>query len=192
MDFSVTKNGKPLSKRLYKWDADAKVFSSATDRLVLDFKSCNGVKFKTGFGCTFDTGSDCTFDTGSDCTFDTNYGCTFNTGPDCMFNNTAYCTFDTGSYCKFYTGSNCTFNTESDCTFDTGSDCTFNTGTKCVIVRRDVFEVIQPQPNTIIKLNGANTPGFKDVPKEHVITIDGREIRLSEESFNELKKQLTD
>ena len=45
----------------------------------------------------------------------------------------------------------CTFNTDSDCTFDTGSDCTFNTDSDCVIVRRDIFEVIQPEEGTTIK-----------------------------------------
>jgi len=30
----------------------------------------------------------------------------------------------------------------------------------------------------------------EEVMKKHIITIDGKEIKLSEESFNELKKQL--
>ena len=38
-------------------------------------------------------------------------------------------------------------------------------------------------------LNGFKVTEDK-VMKKHIITIDGKEIKLSEESFNELKKQL--
>jgi hypothetical protein len=58
-----------------------------------------------------------------------------------------------------------------------------------VIVRRDVFEVIEPKKGQIIKLNDGRTKGYI-ILNEHIITIDGKEIKISEESFNELKKQL--
>jgi len=118
-------------------------------------------------GVTFNTGSYCTFDTGSDCTFNTNSHCTFNTGSDCTFK----------------TGFGCIFNTGSDCTFDTGSDC--------VVVRRDIYEVIEIPEDTKIKLNGYEEKGYTVIPETHVITIDGKEIELSEDSFNNLKTQLT-
>ena len=38
-------------------------------------------------------------------------------------------------------------------------------------------------------LNGERVTEDK-VMKKHIITIDGKEIKISEESFNELKKQL--
>jgi hypothetical protein len=59
-----------------------------------------------------------------------------------------------------------------------------------VIVRRDMFEVIEPKKGQTIKLNDYKVKGY-NVINEHVITIDGKEIKLSEESFNELKRQLT-
>ena len=108
--------------------------------------------FNTGFGCTFETGWNCTFNTGSGCTFNTGYDCTFNTGYDCTFDTSDGCTFNTGYGCTFDTSDDCTFDTSDCCTFNTGYGCTFNTGSGCVIVRRDVFEVIQPKVGTIYKL----------------------------------------
>ena len=181
--FSVTKNGKKLDKNLYTWDEESKTFSTKEDRLVLDFSEYNGVTFKTSYGCTFKTGHGCTFDTGSGCTFDTGSSCTFDTGSDC--------TFDTGPYCTFKTGSGCTFKTVYDCTFDTGSSCTFKTEEDCVIVRRDVFEIIQPEPNVKIRLNGWGEKGYTLVKDTKTITIDGKDIEISLESFESLKEQLT-
>ena len=139
MNYSITKNGKPLDKKLYTFDEETKTFSSNENNLVLDFSDIEGCTFDTGFGCTFKTGFDCTFKTSYDCTFDT--------------------------------GSGCTFKTSSGCTFDTGSDC--------VVVRRDIYEVIELKENQKIKLNGYVIKGFtildnepvKTNPKE--ITIDG-------------------
>jgi hypothetical protein len=152
MNFSVTQNGKPLNPKLYNWDEDTKTFSTNESDLVLDFSKCEGITFNTGYNCTFKTGSDCTFKTGSFCTFKTNSHCTFTTG--------SYCTFTTGSHCTFDTSSDCTFTTGYNCTFDTGSDCTFKTGSNCVIVRRDVFEVIQPKTNQTIRLNDHLVKGY--------------------------------
>ena len=53
-----------------------------------------------------------------------------------------------------------TFKTGYGCTFKTGFYCTFTTGKKCVVVRRDVFEVIQLVENQTIKLNECIVPGF--------------------------------
>jgi hypothetical protein len=58
-----------------------------------------------------------------------------------------------------------------------------------VILRSDTNEVIQPKENQQIKLNGYQVKGYQ-VIKTHVITIDGKDIILSEESFNQLKKSL--
>jgi hypothetical protein len=132
----VLQYGKPLDLDKFNWDEDARVFSTIEDNLVIDFSD--------KIFCTFKTGDNCTFNTGSRCTFNTSYDCTFNTGDDC--------TFDTGS--------RCTFNTRSNCTFKTGSRCTFNVGKECIIVRRDVFEVIEPKNGQIIKLNDYKIKGY--------------------------------
>ena len=151
--FSITKNGKPLSKKLYSWNEKTKTFSSEENFLTLDFSNYNEVTFKTG--------NDCTFDTGYWCTFNTGYGCTFNTGFDCCFKTESRCTFNTGSDCCFNTGSRCTFSTGYGCTFSTGYRCIFNTvGEECVLVRRDIFEVIELHPGIKIVLNDFKVKGF--------------------------------
>ena len=78
--------------------------------------------------------------------------CTFTTGSDCIFNTGHSCTFKTGSYCTFNTGSYCIFNA--------GSSCTFQTGEQCVVVRRDMYEVIELVEGQRIKLNDFRIPGF--------------------------------
>jgi hypothetical protein len=99
------------------------------------------------------------------------------------------CTFDTGSDCTFDTGSDCTFDTGPDCTFDTGPDCTFDTGSSCVVVRRDIYEVIELEEGKPIKLSGAKVKGFT-YTNNHKITIDGKDIEISEESYEKLKESL--
>ena len=99
MDFSVTQNGKELSKEKYNWDEKTKTFSTTEDNLVIDFGTASNLTFKTGSNCTFNTFNNCTF----------------NTSSNCIFNTGSYCTFNTDWNCTFKTGWNCTFNTGSNC-----------------------------------------------------------------------------
>ena len=69
--------------------------------------------------------------------------CIFKTGADCAFKTGSECTFDTGSSCAFKTGASCAFKTGYDCIFKTDSDCKFKTGSDCVVVRRDIYEIIE-------------------------------------------------
>jgi hypothetical protein len=202
--FSVTRNGRPLSKKLYAWNEKTKTFSTKEDGLVLDFTGINRVTFNTGSSCTFDTGSYCrfitgdycTFNTGSDCTFKAEYDCTFNTDSFCTFNTDSFCTFQTGSYCTFKTSYDCTFKTGHSCTFNTGSDCTFKTGPKCTftvrdncfVTRFDVKGVTEIPTGKKIQLNGYEIAGYtiiekkKEVPtcNGEVIEIDGKKYKLVE------------
>ena len=109
MNYSITKNGKPLDKSLYTIDEKTKTFSSNESDLVLDFSNEDEWTFKTGYRCTFSTGWDCTFDTEEGCTFKTDWDCTFRTGDGCTFHTGGGCTFDTDSDCTFYTWNRCTF-----------------------------------------------------------------------------------
>jgi len=182
MNFSVTQFGKKLPESKYTWDETTKTFFSNEDNLVLDFTDINGILFKTGDNCTFKTGSYCTFKTGSNCTFTTSNNCTFSTGDNCAF--------ITGSYCIFDTDNDCTFTTSNHCTFDTSYNCTFKTGKNCIIIRRDIFEVIQPKKGKTIKLHKYNVKGFDYVKPTKTIVIDGKKIEISEESFKSLIQQL--
>lgn len=144
MDFSITKFGKKVKKSLYTWDKNTKTLTTDENGLVLYFSGINRVTFKTGFNCTFNTGHNCVFNTGHGCTFNTGYGCTFNTGSGCTF-DTVY---------------DCIFNTNHSCIFKTGSGCTFDTTRECVIIRKDIYEVIEIPHDTKIKLNGHKTKGY--------------------------------
>jgi len=148
----VLKNGEPLGIDLFEWDKKTNTFSSEENYLVLDFNFVNDCTFKTGSGCTFKTGSDCTFDTGFGCTFDTDYDCTFKTG------------------------SGCTFKTGSGCTFETGSDYT-----SCVVVRRDIFEIIELKEKQTIKLNEWGVKGF---------TVIENKLDIEEMTMDEVCKAL--
>ena len=164
----VLKNGKPLALSKFSWCEETKTFSSKEKSLVIDFtrvdyctfKTGSYCTFKTGFNCTFKTGSYCTFDTSSYCTFDTYSDCIFKTGSDCTFKTGSYCTFNTGYGCTFKTCYGCTFKTGSDCTFDTGSSCTFNTDYDCVVVRRNIYDVIELEKGIEYKLFPYGSKGF--------------------------------
>jgi len=84
----------------------------------------------------------------------------FNLENGWKFKTGSNCTFATGSYCTFDTLFNCTFNTGSDCTFNTRYNCIFNTGSNCVVVRRDVYEVIELRKGIKIELKGYGIKGY--------------------------------
>ncbi len=174
----VTQGGEPLDLDSFEWDEDANVFSTTESNLVLDFSDINCVTFTTGSDCTFTTGSDCTFKTDSGCTFKTDSGCTFNTGPWCTFDTSSDCVFTTGPRCTFNTGSGCTFDTSYNCVFTTGSGCTFDTGKECVVVRRDMYEVIELKEGVEIKLNDYCIKGYEIIGEDVEITLNGHTYKL--------------
>lgn len=88
---------------------------------------------------------------------------------------------------NFKTGSHCTFKTSSDCTFNTDHACTFDTAAKCVIVRRDVFEVIELEKCNKIKLNGNGIKGFTYVTDKVKVVVEGKEFWICKESARALK-----
>ena len=59
MTFSITQDGKELSKDKYTWDKETRTLSTTEDNLVLDFSNYDAITFITGLGCTFKTGSNC-------------------------------------------------------------------------------------------------------------------------------------
>ena len=166
----VLKNGKPLPLDQFTWDEKTFTFSSGIDGLVLDFTNLSGGTFKTGSGCTFTTGSSCTFTTSYNCTFTTGYNCTFTTGYNCTFKTDSDCTFTTGPYC----------------TFKTGYNCTFTTGEDSVIVRRDMFEIIQPEPNVTLQLAPYSIPGYVS---NGIYSVTGKPSIVADEILSEIVKK---
>jgi len=59
-----------------------------------------------------------------------------------------------------------------------------------VIVRRDIFEIIEIPENTKIKLNEYEVKGYTIIKPNHTIIIDNKEKEAKEDSFNNLKKQV--
>lgn len=153
MNYSVTQNGKPLSKDKYTFDEKTKTFSSEEDDLVLDFSDIKWATFKTWSYWNFITWS--------------------------------YWNFKTWSGCIFNTWSNCNFNTWSGCNFDTLYSCTFNTSSECVVIRRDVYEVIELKEWVAIKLNWSWVKWYEVVePKPEEMIMEqlekelGRKIKI--------------
>ena len=173
MTFLVTKNGENLSKDRYTLDKRTKIFSSTENNLVICAIGFPGY----------------TFNIGSNCILNTSYNCIFNAGNYCIFNTEHNCNFKTGWGCVFDTGEDCIFKTENNCIFKTGSGSIFYTNKNCVVIRRDVFEVIQIPENTKIQLNSPYSCGYIKIKDTKTITIDGKDIEVSNESFEALKKQ---
>ncbi len=73
-----------------------------------------------------------------------------------------------------------TFKTSSGCTFTTGSGCTFTTDSDCVVVRRDVYEVIELEAGVKIKLNDYKTKGFTKVDNSESIEIESKTYTIDE------------
>ena len=132
------------------------------------FKTGSCCNFYTGHGCTFDTGPCCnfytgdnsTFKTGDNSTFDTGYYCTFKTGDNSTFKTGSCCNFYTGHGCTFKTGHGCTFKTGYYCTFETGSCCNFYTGNNSVVIRRDIYQVIELERGKTTQLYPYEIKGY--------------------------------
>ena len=62
--------------------------------------------------------------------------------------------------------SDCIFKTGSYCTFNTGSGCTFKTGKNCVVVRRDIYEVIELKSGQKIKLKDYGIKSYDILEEE--------------------------
>ena len=119
--------------------------------------------------------------------------CTFNTGSWCIFITGGWCNFNTGSWCTFNTNSNCTFNTGDYCTFNIFDSCILKVGKNCVVVRKDLFEVIQiptlPEHKKI-EINEPGERGYKTIDDLKIITIDGEDIKISYTIFENIMKLL--
>lgn len=61
--------------------------------------------------------------------------------------------------------------------FNTGSSCTFDTGSDCVLVRRDIYEVIEIPADTTIKLHGYGIMGYGVIKKSECVKLEVEEIK---------------
>lgn len=102
---------------------------------------------------------------------------TMKTGENCVFKTGYNCSFDTGCQCNFKTGANCVFKT--------GYGCGFITGGECVVIRKDVFEVVELEEGREIRLGEYKKSGFTLFGIECI--IEGNKMFLSREKVEELK-----
>ena len=116
----VLKDGKPLSLSKFNWCSKTGKFSSDVDGLVIDFKSISNLTINVCNNNTIDVGSNNTINAVNSNTINATYSNTINAGSNNTIN----------------VGNNNTINATYNNTIKVGKDC--------VIVRRDVFEVIQP------------------------------------------------
>lgn len=99
-------------------------------------------------------------------------------------------TFYTGDSCKFYVWSDCTFITGNYCTFLTGNSCKFLTGQKCVIIRQDIYDIIEIPKNEPIKLNWYRQRGYKIIKKEDIEKTNIQRNKRLEAYICEMEKLL--
>ena len=67
--------------------------------------------------------------------------------------------------------------------FNTSSNCTFKTGEKCVVIRRDIYEIIELEEWKEIKLNWCMKKGFTYIEeKKRSITLE-----LTDKQIEEIK-----
>jgi len=105
-------------------------------------------------------------------------GVTFKTEEDC--------TITTDSCCTFKASWNCTFKTGWDCMFKTDSYCTFTTGKNSVIVRRDLFEIIQPEPDVTLQLPPYDVPGYVS---NGIYSVTGKPAIIADNILSEVVKK---
>ena len=94
----------------------------------------------------------------------------------CAINCESFCTIDCMSFCTINCGFSCTINCGSSCTINCRHYCTINPkGDECVVVRRDVYEIIEIPEGKKIRLNEYGVKGYKVLvkkPKKVVLTMD--------------------
>ena len=110
---------------------------------------------------------------------------TFNTGDWCIFDTGDGCVFETGDRCVFNTDDNCQFKTDGGCIFYTADSCEFKTGEECVVVRRDIYEVIELPKDQRIRLKEYAIKGYEVIEEEEkkeeeIMILNGKKYKLTE------------
>jgi len=185
----VLQNGKPLDLDKFSWNEKTKTFSSSEDYLVLDFREINNCIIEVGSCCTVDnyigigctisaghnsviqTGTACNIKTGSFSNIQVRFGCKVSSGNNCTIHIISDCIVNTKSYCVIRAGYDCTINTSHDCIIRARANCKIKSGSNCVVVRSDIHEVIKPEEDRKIKLNGIVEEGFTYLNEKKEMTV---------------------
>jgi hypothetical protein len=161
INFSVHNSETDMvaDKSTYKWDEDARIFSSKERSLIIDFGPAQGITFKLVESCKFTTGDYCVFNTGY------------------------HCAFITGSACAFCTGAQCTFTTGDKCTFKVGQSSTIKAKANCVAIRYDVDGITNLPEGKTIRFNNYTFPGYSTIEDKVVGPCDGKVIEVDGKKY---------
>lgn len=96
-------------------------------------------------------------------------------------------TIKSGFHSMIYAGSDSKIKTGSKSIIKTCDSSTIYAGEKSVCVRSDIFEFFKIPTNKKIKINEWLKRGYTFI-ENHTIKIDGKELKLSNDSYNELKE----
>jgi len=162
--YKITKDGKPLDRKLYRIDKANQTFASSENDLVIDFTGESDWHFRISSNCTVTAGDDCFIDAYSNCTITVGDRCTMDTAPSCNIT--------TGDYAVVVTCGNSTI---------TG-------GKNCVVIRRFTDEVIKLVERQTIKLNDHMTGGYTVV--EPIETIEIGNLKFNKKEIEKLLKNL--
>jgi len=165
--YKITKDGKPLARKLYRIDEANRTFISKEDGLTIDFAGENGWIFRI------------------------KYNCTITTGDHCFIAAYSYCNITAGDGCTIDTGSGCNITTNDNAVVVTCGDSTITSGEYCVVIRRYGNEVIKLVERQTIRLNGDMTGGYTIVKPIETIEIEGQKYNKKEvEEFLKNLKQI--
>jgi len=212
--YSVTCNGKRVSKRLFRLTTmgHPTIFDCNRNGLVIDFSSWYHTNFiladRNNFTCGSNAIVNCghlnVIDVGNNSKVIAHDGNTIICGDYCDViakeNNTIIC----GKGCSIKAGVGSIVKAGKDCDIeiDPASVLVSEISTYCksgsnnVLINASSMDVLCPQ-NELNRIefvgNDIRNGGFKDlpIPKIYTVEIDGEQVELSEDSYNKLIKSLT-
>jgi len=152
------------------------LIAGSEDRDFWMFKTHDGCKLTAGSACTIKAGMECIIFAGSSCNIKTSHECNIHTSHSNIIGTANRCNIFVGDDCTIRTGENCHIDAGDDCNIDTGYECyitvgddvvvkaswgsTIKGGKNCLVIRRDVYEVIELVEGQTIKLNSYGVKGF--------------------------------
>jgi hypothetical protein len=174
--FTVSKNGKPFTD--YTWDEKAKTFSSDANGLVIDMSDMSEVTVACGWESTVT------------CGWYSTVKCGWYSTVTCGGHSTVKC----GRYSTVTCGVGSTITCGECSTVTCGVGSTITCG-ECstvkaegeyvVVTRRDCQDFFRLD-NQTIKTNSYRVVGYEVVEPKKIITIDGKDIEISKESYDSL------
>ncbi len=187
MDFKVSKKGKNAYLDVdYCWDEDIKTFTSINEELTIDFGHNNGLTINLKKYCGVICGDDANIIGAENCFVDCGSNSSINLGSfsfiDCLTNNDIFISSDTIINCG---ECNCIELHSNNIVTGSYENIIKINGLQNVFIRHDIFEIIELEAKTQIKINDEEELGFNfHSPK---VEINNTDVII----FNDKKYKLT-